>query len=289
MFDITSFIQRAIVQSIPLLFGCTGETITEKSGNLNLGLPGVMYIGAISAVIGSFFYEQSLSDPSQINAVLAVLIPLLCCILGSLLMGLLYCFLTVTLRANQNVTGLAMTTFGVGVGNFFGGSLISLTGSPVPSISLSASSGIIGHTYAVIEGLHAGNLGGLFLWGFCGSVQGFYYAIGALFLGADSEPALLAVEDVPADGLSKDLLVAIGVKVVIGHLEGQTKVITVLVEALLAPFVGPGNEGAHLGGACNENAGLKADHCHIFLHRDIVTVLEIHIHLLAVTYLGGRF
>ena len=55
-------------------------------------------------------------------------------------MGLLYCLLTVTLRANQNVTGLAMTTFGVGVGNFFGGSLIKLTGSEVPSIALSATS-----------------------------------------------------------------------------------------------------------------------------------------------------
>ena len=54
-------------------------------------------------------------------------------------MGLLYCFLTVTLRANQNVTGLAMTTFGVGFGNFFGGSLIKLTGSEVPSIALSAT------------------------------------------------------------------------------------------------------------------------------------------------------
>lgn len=47
-------------------------------------------------------------------------------------MGLLYCFLTVTLRANQNVTGLAMTTFGVGFGNFFGGSLIKITGSDIP-------------------------------------------------------------------------------------------------------------------------------------------------------------
>ena len=54
-------------------------------------------------------------------------------------MGLLYCFLTVTLRANQNVTGLAMTTFGVGFGNFMGGSLIKLTGSEVPSIALSAT------------------------------------------------------------------------------------------------------------------------------------------------------
>ena len=55
-------------------------------------------------------------------------------------MGLLYCFLTVTLRANQNVTGLAITTFGIGFGNFFGGSLIKLTGSEVPSIALSATS-----------------------------------------------------------------------------------------------------------------------------------------------------
>ncbi len=55
-------------------------------------------------------------------------------------MGLLFCFLTVTLRVNQNVVGLAMTTFGIGFGNFFGGSLMKLTGSAVPSIALSATS-----------------------------------------------------------------------------------------------------------------------------------------------------
>lgn len=140
MFDLVSFIPRAVAQGIPLLFGSTGEIITEKSGNLNLGIPGVMYVGAISGVIGSFMYEHSFADPARMNAVLAVLIPLICCLLGSLLMGLLYCFLTVTLRANQNVTGLAMTTFGVGFGNFFGGSLIKLTGAEVPSIALSATS-----------------------------------------------------------------------------------------------------------------------------------------------------
>ena len=139
MFDFVSFIPRAIVQGIPLLFGCTGETLTEKSGNLNLGLPGVMYVGGISGVIGAFLYEQSVGA-AGVNGFLAVLIPLACCLLGSLLMGLLYCFLTVTLRANQNVTGLAMTTFGVGFGNFFGGSLIKLSGADVPSIALSATS-----------------------------------------------------------------------------------------------------------------------------------------------------
>ena len=113
-----AFIPRAIVQGIPLLYGSTGEIITEKSGNLNLGIPGVMYVGGISGVIGSFIYERSLTDPSAANPVLIILIPMLCCLAGSLLMGLLYCFLTVTLRANQNVTGLAMTTFGVGFGYF---------------------------------------------------------------------------------------------------------------------------------------------------------------------------
>ena len=138
IFDLTAFLPRAVMQGIPLLYGSTGEILTEKSGNLNLGIPGVMYVGGICGVIGAFFYEQS-TPAADMNAFLAIGIPMLCSLLGSLLMGLLYCLLTVTLRANQNVTGLAMTTFGVGFGNFMGGSLIKLTGSEVPSIALSAT------------------------------------------------------------------------------------------------------------------------------------------------------
>lgn len=145
MINLVTFIPRAVVQGVPLLFGCTGEIMTQKSGNLNLGIPGVMYVGAISGVIGSFFYEQSV-DAADMNAALAVLIPLLCSLAGSLCMGLIYSFLTVTLRANQNVTGLALTTFGVGFGNFFGGSLIKLSGSDVPSIALSATSSYFSKT-----------------------------------------------------------------------------------------------------------------------------------------------
>ena len=141
MFDLVSFIPRAVTQSVPLLYGSTGEIITEKSGNLNLGIPGIMYVGGICGVIGAFLYEQACGgDAAAMNGFLTIAIPLFASLLGSLLMGLLYCFLTVTLRANQNVTGLAMTTFGVGFGNFFGGSLIKLTGSDVPSIALSATS-----------------------------------------------------------------------------------------------------------------------------------------------------
>mgnify|MGYP000284379192 FL=1 len=134
---LVAFIQRAVVQGIPLLFGSTGEILTEKSGNLNLGTAGVMYVGGITGVIGAFIYEQ---NATQMNTFLTILIPILSSIIGSLVMGLIYSFLTVTLRANQNVTGLALTTFGVGFGNFFGGSLIKLTNSDVPSVTLTATS-----------------------------------------------------------------------------------------------------------------------------------------------------
>ena len=137
---VITFLQRAVIQGIPLLYGSTGEILTEKSGNLNLGIPGIMYVGGISGVIGAFLYEQSLTSKADANAFLSIFIPIMCTIIGSLLAGLIYCFLTVTLRANQNVTGLALTTFGVGFGNFFGASLVKLTKSEVPSVALTTTS-----------------------------------------------------------------------------------------------------------------------------------------------------
>ena len=135
------FLYRAILMSIPMLFGAVGEIITEKSGHLNLGIPGVMYVGGISGVTGAFIYENMCgNDINNMNPFFSVAIPLLCCIIGSLLMGLLYSFFTVTLRVNQNVTGLAMTTFGIGLGNFMGGSLIKIVKTEVPSISLMKTS-----------------------------------------------------------------------------------------------------------------------------------------------------
>ena len=138
---LVSFISSSIPLGIPLLYGSTGEIVTEKSGHLNLGIPGIMYVGAISGVIGSFLYETSCGNLKE-NMVpfLAVMIPLVCAIIGAVLMGLIYSFLTVTLRANQNVTGLALTTFGVGIGNFFGGSLVKLVESDMPNIILTKTS-----------------------------------------------------------------------------------------------------------------------------------------------------
>lgn len=115
-----TFLHNSIHFSTVFLFGSTGETLTEKVGHLNLGIPGIMCMGAVGGVIGESVYLQSLSDISQINGFSVILIGVLFAMLFSGAMGLLYCLLTVTLRCNQNVTGLMITTFGVGFTNFFG-------------------------------------------------------------------------------------------------------------------------------------------------------------------------
>lgn len=123
------FLQKAITQGIPLLFGASGEILTEKSGHLNLGVPGMMYMGGVGGLTGAFLYENACAsagtDPVP---VLGMLIALVCALVCSGLGALIYSLLTITLRANQNVTGLALTTFGMGFGNFFGGSLSALAG-----------------------------------------------------------------------------------------------------------------------------------------------------------------
>ena len=119
------FLQKAITQGIPLLLGANGEILTEKSGNLNLGIPGLMYMGGVAGLIGAFLYENNVAAPIPF---VGMLIALVCCLLASALGALIYSVLTITLRANQNVTGLALTTFGMGFGNFFGGSLSKLSG-----------------------------------------------------------------------------------------------------------------------------------------------------------------
>lgn len=122
---IFTFITKAIVQGIAILFGSIGEILTEKTGNLNLGIPGLMYMGGIAGLMGAFYYESLAATPVPF---VGMLISLLCALICSVLGALIYSFLTITLRANQNVVGLALTTFGIGFGNFFGGSISRLAG-----------------------------------------------------------------------------------------------------------------------------------------------------------------
>ena len=126
----------AIVFGTVILYGALGEILTEKSGNLNLGVPGVMYLGGIAGLASAFAYE--ISTPNPIPAV-CLLISFVCAFLAAALGGLIYSFLTINLRANQNVTGLTLTIFGGGVANFFGGALNTLAGG-VGQISVATTS-----------------------------------------------------------------------------------------------------------------------------------------------------
>ncbi len=144
-----SLIQAAVVFGTVIMFGAVGETLTEKSGNLNLGVPGIMYLGGIASLTGAFFYESAVASP---NAILCVLIALVCGVGASMLGGLIYSFLTITLRANQNVSGLALSIFGSGVANFFGGSLNKLAGG-VGQISVASTSAAFRAQIPLLSGL----------------------------------------------------------------------------------------------------------------------------------------
>ena len=136
MTQLLSLTQAAIVFGTVILFGAVGEILTEKSGNLNLGVPGIMYLGGIAGLAGSFLYEKSAANP---NALVGLIIALACALAASILAGLLYSFLTITLRTNQNVTGLTLTIFGSGVANLYGGALNQMAGG-VGQISVTATS-----------------------------------------------------------------------------------------------------------------------------------------------------
>ena len=104
---LTLFLFNIILVNIPLLYGTVGEILVEKSGSLDLGVEGTMAIGAI------FGYLAGCAANS-------LAVGLLVSFLTAGLCGLLFSLLTVSLQANQNVTGLTITTFGLGLYFFVG-------------------------------------------------------------------------------------------------------------------------------------------------------------------------
>jgi simple sugar transport system permease protein len=136
MTQFLSLWNNAVVFGTVILFGALGEIITEKSGNLNLGVPGIMFLGGIAGLATAFFYEMHAADPIGF---VSLLLSFIAAFLASALGGLIYSFLTISLRANQNVTGLTLTIFGSGLANLYGGSLNKMAGG-VGQISVSLTS-----------------------------------------------------------------------------------------------------------------------------------------------------
>ena len=114
----TLFFVSAISIATVLLYGCVGEIITEKAGHLNLGIPGIMCIGTAGGCLGVSLYMGGLDSPADASWILLVLVSLLFSAVFAAALGGIYALLTVTLRCNQNITGLAITIFGSGATNF---------------------------------------------------------------------------------------------------------------------------------------------------------------------------
>lgn len=108
---IISFLHAAIIAGTPLLFATLGEVITERAGNLNLGVEGMMLMGAVMGFMVGL---------NTGNAALALLTAMIAGACGAFI----FAFLTVTLRANQIVTGLTLTIFGSGFADFVGQDMI---------------------------------------------------------------------------------------------------------------------------------------------------------------------
>ena len=125
---ITSFLFAIVVYNIPLLYGTVGEIIVEKSGSLNLGVEGIMAVGAIFGYI-----VGCMANSLAVGIGVAFLMGALC--------GLLFAFLTVSLQANQNITGLTLTTFGLGVYFFVGNGMKAAGTLPVMSESANIMKG----------------------------------------------------------------------------------------------------------------------------------------------------
>ena len=119
MNTIISLIAAAVTFGTVLMYGTLGEVLTERSGNLNLGVEGIMFMGGAFGLGGVFYYEQAVGEANS-SAAVALLIALASAFAAGAIASLIFSFLTITLRANQNVTGLALTIFGTGVGQFTG-------------------------------------------------------------------------------------------------------------------------------------------------------------------------
>jgi simple sugar transport system permease protein len=138
---ITLFLHTAVQTGTHILFAILGGILCEKIGNLNLGIEGMMLLGA------SVGYAAALASANPTIALLAAG-------LAGAAGALIYAFITVTLRGNQVVTGLILTIFGTGVSGFLGKSLagkalpeiIAKTFAPV-SVPLLHKIPVIGHVF----------------------------------------------------------------------------------------------------------------------------------------------
>jgi len=108
-----NFLIAVVIAAMPLIYATLGELLCEKVGNLNLGVEGMMLMGAVMG------FRVGLATNNPLMAVLAAL-------LAGAIGAAMFAFLTVSLRANQVVTGLTLTIFGAGFAGLVGRDVVGM-------------------------------------------------------------------------------------------------------------------------------------------------------------------
>ena len=121
--DALPVVLTIITASTPLLLAATGELVTEKAGVLNLGVEGMMLVGAIAA------FATAVSTG---NGLLAILVGAF----SGVAVAAIFAVLTLTFLANQVATGLALTIFGVGLSALIGSSFVGISLEPLPQLNV---------------------------------------------------------------------------------------------------------------------------------------------------------
>ena len=121
--DVLPVVLTIITASTPLLLAATGELVTEKAGVLNLGVEGMMLVGAIAA------FATAVSTGSGLLAILVGAF-------SGVAVAAIFAVLTLTFLANQVATGLALTIFGVGLSALIGSSFVGISLEPLPQLNV---------------------------------------------------------------------------------------------------------------------------------------------------------
>ena len=121
--DALPVVLTIITASTPLLLAATGELVTEKAGVLNLGVEGMMLVGAIAA------FATAVSTGSGLLAILVGAF-------SGVAVATIFAVLTLTFLANQVATGLALTIFGVGLSALIGSSFVGISLEPLPQLNV---------------------------------------------------------------------------------------------------------------------------------------------------------
>ncbi|MBI1452276.1 MULTISPECIES: ABC transporter permease [Acinetobacter] len=112
--EMTAILAGTIAAATPLIFAGLGELVAERTGVINLGVEGMMLVGAIAGFAFAAHYEASVASALLVGA------------LAGMFMSLIFAFFTLSLSTNQSACGLALTIFGIGISAFIGQNYVSM-------------------------------------------------------------------------------------------------------------------------------------------------------------------